>query len=337
MAGELDGPPDLRITGVKGLDDAGPNDLTFITARRYGKRWAKSNAGAALIKKGLKADGHDPSARALIIVPDAELALIAVLEAFAPPRAVPEVGVHPTAFVHETAKLGKGVRIGAFVSVGKDAEIGDDVVLHAGVRIYSGVKIGAGTEIHGNTVVRERCTIGRRVLIHQNVSIGADGFGYRPAPNGAGLLKVPHIGAVQIDDDVEIGAGTCIDRGKFGDTFIGAGTKIDNLVQIGHNCRIGRGCILAGTCGLSGSVTVGDGVQIGGGAGIKEQIVIGSGARVGALAGVMRDVPAGETHLGVPAEEASQALRVVACMRKMAGLTGNDSAGRQHADLEAPE
>ena len=338
VGGELNGPPDLRVVGVKALDDAGPDEITFINARRYSKRWGASRAGTALIKKGLQADGHDPAKRALIVVPDAEVALIAVLEAFAQPRSLPEVGVHPTAWVHESAKLGKGVRIGAHVSVGREAEIGDETILHAGVRIYSFVKIGAGTEIHGNTVVRERCTIGRRVLIHQNVSIGADGFGFRLAANDMRLLKVPHIGIVLIEDDVEIGAGTCIDRGKFGATHIGAGTKIDNLVQIAHNCRIGRCCVLAGACGLSGSVTLGDGVQVGGGVGIKEQVTVGAGARIGAMAGVMRDIPAGETQLGSPALEASQALRVIASMHKMAGLAGTGPASirERGADPEEP-
>jgi UDP-3-O-[3-hydroxymyristoyl] glucosamine N-acyltransferase len=337
VGGELNGPPGLRVMSIKSLDDAGPDDLTFIAARRYARKWGGCKAGAALINAGIKVDGHDASRRALIAVPDAELALIAVLHAFAPERTMPDVGVHPTAWVHESAKLGKGVRIGAHVSVGRECEIGENVILHAGVRIYSFVTIGAGTEIHGNTVVRERCTIGKRVLMQQNVSVGADGFGYRPTQDGMGLIKIPHIGTVEIGDDVEIGSSSCIDRGKFGATSIGAGTKIDNLVQIAHNCRIGRCCILAGHCGLSGSVTLGDGVLIGGGAGVKEQTVIGSGAKVAAMAGIMRDIPAGETHLGLPAEEASQALRVIAAMRKMAGLTGNESTGRPRVDPNAPD
>lgn len=332
VGGELNGSPDVRITGVAGMHDAGPGDITLITARRYAKRWGESKAGAALINTGLKAADHDASTRSLIIVPDAELAMIAVLGAFAPPKTMPEVGVHPTAFVHESARLGKGVRIGAHASVGRESELGDDVIIHAGVRVYSFVRIGAGTEIHSNTVIRERCSIGRHTLIHQNVSIGADGFGYRPAPDGSGLLKIPHIGTVEVGDGVEIGAGSCIDRGKFGATSIGDGTKIDNLVQIGHNCKIGKCCVLAGQCGISGSVTMGDGVMIGGGAGVKEQTTIGHGAKVAAMSGIMRDVPAGETHLGLPAEEASQGLRVIAAVRKMAGLTGNDRPDRANGD-----
>ena len=132
------------------------------------------------------------------------------------------------------------------MSVDRDASIGDHTVLHAGVRIYAGVEIGPNCVLHANCVVRERCTIGDEVILHQNVSIGADGFGYRPAPDGSGLLKVPQIGTVEIQDRVEIGAGACVDRGKFGATLIGEGTKIDNLCQIAHNCRIGRSCVIAG-------------------------------------------------------------------------------------------
>jgi UDP-3-O-[3-hydroxymyristoyl] glucosamine N-acyltransferase len=166
-------------------------------------------------------------------------------------------------------------------------------------------------------VVRERCRLGRRLLLHPNVTIGADGFGYEPAPDGSGLVKVPHIGTVIIEDDVEIGAGSCVDRAKFGATVIGAGTKIDNLVQIAHNCRIGRNCVIAALSGLSGSVTVGDGARIAGAVGIVDHVSIGSGATIGAGAGVMKDVPPGETQLGGPAVEIRQALRQMAAIRKL--------------------
>lgn len=330
--GTLEGPAELRIEGVNSLDEAGPADLTFITSAKFARKWAQTRAGAALVRRGIKVADHDAATRALITVDDPELAMIAVLNAFAPPHTMPDLGVHPTAFVHESAKLGKDVRIGAHVSVGREAELGDGVILHAGVRIYSFVKIGAGTEIHGNTVVRERCTIGKESILHQNVSIGADGFGYRPAPDGKGLIKVPHIGTVRIGDSVEIGAGACIDRGKFGATTVGDGSKIDNLVQVAHNCQIGRCVIIAGCVGISGSVTIGDGAQIGGGVGIRDHLTIGAGAKVGAMAGVMRDVPAGETHLGMPAEEASKALRLVAATRRIAGLAGSDKSDRRTGD-----
>jgi UDP-3-O-[3-hydroxymyristoyl] glucosamine N-acyltransferase len=163
------------------------------------------------------------------------------------------------------------------------------------------------------------------VILHSNVSIGADGFGYEPSPDGAGLVKVPHLGTVSLEDDVEIGAGSCVDRGKFGATVVGRGTKIDNLVQIAHNCRIGRGCVIAGQSGFSGSVTVGDGVTIAGGVGVADHVTIGSGATIGARSGLMKDVPAGETHVGYPAYEAGIALRQAAALRKLPDWMQNAS------------
>jgi len=336
VGGELDGPSGIVIVGVNSLELAGPDELTFITSRRFARQWRSAKAGSALIKRGLIAEGHDPEKRALIAVPDPELAMIAALRVFAPPRSMPDVGMHPTAVVHPTAKVAGSARIGAHVTIGRESEVGENVVLHAGVRIYAQCRIGAGTELHANVVVRERCVIGRDVIIHPNVSIGADGFGYRPDPGGRGLIKVPHIGFVQIGDHVEIGANTCIDRGKFGATVIGTGTKIDNLVQIGHNCVIGRCVVIAGNVGLSGSVTVGDGVQIGGGAGVKDHVVIGAGARIAAFAGVMRDVPAGETHMGIPADEAMRTLRQFAAVRRMVDQADADASIRQSSESSGP-
>jgi UDP-3-O-[3-hydroxymyristoyl] glucosamine N-acyltransferase len=169
---------------------------------------------------------------------------------------------------------------------------------------------------------------------HQGVSIGADGFGYRPDPHGGGLLKVPHLGTVEVGDRVEIGANACVDRGKFGATVVGEGTKIDNLVQIAHNCRIGRSCIIAGLCGLSGSVTLEDGVVLGGNVGIADHVTIGAGARIGAKAGVMSDVPAGRSMLGCPADDLRAALRQMAAVRKLPDLIRGLSSGARPAQRD---
>jgi len=193
-------------------------------------------------------------------------------------------------------------------------------VIHAGVRVYPNVKIGDGTVIHANTVIRHDCVIGRGVILHQNVSIGADGFGYRPAPNGAGLLKVPHIGNVIIEDGVEIGANTCVDRGKFGSTIIGAGTKIDNLCQIAHNCRIGRCCLIAGHVGIAGSVTIGDGTQMAGQVGVIDHIQIGKGVKIGARGAVFSDIADGAVVLGYPADDGRAVLRQWVAIRKLPDL-----------------
>lgn len=328
LGGRLDG-CDLPISGVNSIADAGPNEITFISNPAYARKWAQCDAAAAVISSGLEVSGHDPQHRALIVVENAELAMGELLRMFAPPAAVPEPGVHATAFVHPSATIGQGARIGAHVSVDRAAVIGRNVTLHPGVRVGADVCIGDDCEIHANCVIEAHCVLGRSVVLHGNVTIGADGFGYRPAADGRSLVKVPHIGNVQIEDHVEIGANTCVDRAKFSSTVIGTGTKIDNLVQIAHNCRIGRWCVIAGQSGLAGSVTVGDFVQMGAKAGAAEGVTIGDRARIGAKAGVMKDVPPGMSVLGLPAEDARIALRQAAAIRRLPDLISELSRERE--------
>jgi len=317
VRGELVGRSDLAIEGVNALEDASERQITFINDQTHGTRWARSRAAATVITKGIDARGHDPDTRALIVVPSAPVAMIELLRLFAPPPLLPDSGVHPTAWVHPDAAIGRDVRIGPHVSVDRGASLGDRVVLHAGVRICAEAHIGDDSVLHGNTVIRERCRVGRRVIMHQNVSIGADGFGFERAPDGSGLLHVPQIGNVELCDDVEVGAGTCIDRAKFGTTVIGAGTKIDNLVQIAHNCRVGADCVIAALTGLAGSVTLGDGVCLAGAVVVSDHVTIGDGATVGACSGVMRDIPPGQTRLGMPSTDPREALRQVAALQRL--------------------
>lgn len=326
VGGTVVGDGDVRISSLESIEYAGPNQLTFVGSSRHARLWTEmpmSEAGrgrlaaAALVSDGLLPRDVDSAGRSLLFVADADQAMIDLLERFAPPPHVPPPGIHPSAVVSPSAMLGRDVRIGAHVSIDDGCSLGDDVVLHAGVRLYPQVRIGDGSTLHANCVVRERCTLGRRVVLHPGVMIGADGFGYRPAPGGAGLRKVPQIGTVEIHDDVEIGSGSCVDRAKFGATVVGAGTKIDNLVQIAHNCRIGRSCVIAGCVGLAGSVTIGDGAQIGGGASIADHRTIGRRARIGAMSGVIADVADGATMLGIPAQDSMVALRQSAALRKL--------------------
>ncbi len=318
VSGQLEGPDDLKIEGVEGLVQAVPGQVTFIADERFADQWAASKASAALVKQDV-AVPTDP-ARAVIRVPDADLAVAAVLELFAPPPPHVEAGTHASAVVDPSCELGPGVSIGANCFVGRQARIGRDTVLHANVTILDEVQIADGCVLWPGVVVRERCVIGDHCILHPNVTIGADGFGYRPAPNGQGLVKIPHIGTVQIGAEVEIGAGTCVDRGKFSATSIGDGTKIDNLCQIAHNCRIGRCCILAGQLGLAGSVTVGDGTVMGGQVAIKEHITIGAGATLAACSAVMNDVPPGQSWGGIPAQERRSAIRERAALRQIPQL-----------------
>lgn len=190
-------------------------------------------------------------------------------------------------------------------------------MLYPNVTLMDDVVIGAKCEIRSGTRIEERCEIGSFCILHNNVSIGSDGFGYRPSEDGRGIVKIPHIGNVKIGHQVEIGASSCIDRGKFSSTRIGDGTKIDNLVQIGHNCVIGRACLIAGCCGISGSVTLGDGVVMAGQVAVKDHVTIGNGVTIGGKSGVINDIPDGKTVLGFPAIEAKDTLKQWAFIRRM--------------------
>ena len=230
--------------------------------------------------------------------------------------AVVNEDIHPTAVIDATATIGKGSKIGANVYVGPKTTIGENTILYPNVTVLDECSIGDNTVIWSGTVVRERCHIGHHCIIHPNATIGADGFGFRPDPQ-KGLVKIPQIGNVVIGNGVEIGANACVDRGKFSSTVLGDGCKIDNLVQIGHNSKLGRFCIMAGNSGLAGSVTLGNGVIIGGSASIKDHTTLGDGAIVGAGSGVVSDVEAGKTVLGYPAVDARDALKQWAILKRL--------------------
>jgi len=315
LKGELIGDNGQRIDGPEQLEKAGNNHITFIGSKKYVPLWETSNACAAIVNEKLEVEpGRN---RALIKVKNADLAMAKLLEVFDPGPPQFDVDIHPTAVIHESATIGKGCKIGAGCYVGTNVVLGDAVVLFPNVTIFDESKIGNNTVIWSGTVIRERSEIGAYCIFHTNVSIGADGFGYRPAEDGRGLIKIPQIGNVVIGNGVEIGANSCVDRGKFSSTIIGDGCKIDNLVQIAHNCVLGRSCIMAGNSGLAGSVTLGDGVIIGGGASISDHLTIHSGAVVGGDSGVMNDVPAGKTVLGTPARDARDMLKQWVAMRNL--------------------
>lgn len=316
LQGKLVGDTNQQINGPEELQRAKNNHITFIGSSKYANLWETSKACAAIIDEKLSIEpGED---RALIRVKNADLAMAKLLEVFdlGPPEF--DVHIHPSAIVHELAVIGKDCKIGAGSYVGKNVVLGDGVTLYPNVTILDETIIGPGTVVWSGTVIRERCVIGAYCIFHTNVSIGADGFGYRPAEDGRGLVKIPQIGNVVIGNGVEIGANSCVDRGKFSSTILGDGCKIDNLVQIAHNCILGRSCIMAGNSGLAGSVTLGDGVIIGGSASIKDHTTIHSGATVGAGSGVMNDVPTGKTVLGYPAADARDMLKQWVAIRKLA-------------------
>ncbi len=316
LGGELVGNTTHKIYGAEQLEKATENQITFIGSVKYVRLWKNSNASAAIVNDNLKIEPKEN--KALIKVKNADISLAKLLEAFDPGPPSFNVDIHPSAIIDETAKLGKNCKIGAGTYVGKNVTLGDNVVLYPNVTVLDDTIIGKGTIMWPGTVVRERSEIGNFCIFHNNVSIGADGFGYRPSDDGRGLVKIPQIGNVIIGNAVEIGANSCVDRGKFSSTIVGDGCKIDNLVQIAHNCVMGRYCIMAGHSGLAGSVTLGDGVIIGGSASIKDHTTIGDGAIVGAGSGVMGNIEAGKTVLGYPAQDSRDMLKQWVVMKKLA-------------------
>lgn len=320
LGATLQGPDDLPIEGLETIDRAGPGCLTFVRSAAYAKALAASRAAAAIVHRGVEVPGFDTARRALLVVPNADLALVKVLNLFAPAHHAPAPGVHPSATVHPGALIDPTAAVGPSCVVGPGAQVGPGAVLIAQVFVGAGAAVGAQSVLHPGVVVGERCRVGARCLLHPGVKLGADGFGYVPSEDGRGVVKVPHIGNVDVHDGVEIGANSCIDRAKFGATTIGAHTKIDNLVQIGHNCTVGKGCLICGQTGIAGSVTLGDGVILAARVGLADNITVGAGARVGAASGVGEDIPPGETWLGTPAMPVVTTARIYAARKKLPEL-----------------
>jgi UDP-3-O-[3-hydroxymyristoyl] glucosamine N-acyltransferase len=316
LKGVIVGHTTQAITGPEQLELASNQQISFIGNRKYIKLWENSNACAAIINADIELEPGEN--KAFIKVKNADVAMAELLELFVPATPVFDEDIHPKAVIHPTAILGSGCKVGAGCYVGKNVSLGNNVILYPNVTVLDDTTIGTATIIWSGAVVRERCIIGSYCIIHPNVSIGADGFGFRPAPDGRGLMKIPHIGNVIIGNGVEIGANSCVDRGKFSATVVGDGCKIDNLVQIGHNSKMGRCCIMAGSSGLAGSVTLGDGVVVGGGACISDHVTLGNGVQVGGASGVINDFGDGKKILGYPAVEARDALKQWVVLRKLA-------------------
>ena len=314
LKGEIVGNTTATITAPEQLEEAKITEISFIGNKKYEKFWATSKACAAVVNNDIAIEPGEN--RAFIKVNNADLAMSQVLEMFAPAAPIFSVDIHPTAVIDASASIGNNTKIGAGTYVGPNVQIGENVIIYPNVTILDDCTIGNNTTIWSGTVIRERCHIGSHCIIHPNATIGADGFGFRPDPE-KGLVKIPQIGNVIIGNGVEIGANSCVDRGKFSSTILGDGCKIDNLVQIGHNSKLGKFCIMAGNSGLAGSVTLGNGVIIGGSASIKDHTVIGDGAIVGAGSGVTGDIPAGKVMLGYPAVEARDALKQWAILKRM--------------------
>lgn len=315
IGGVVRGDGSVIIEGVAPLDRARENELSFLASASYGALFRETRAGAVLVSPEL-ADAPGAT-RCRIVVAQPYEAMLGVL-----PRLYPEApatpSVHPSALVGREVRMGERVSIGPYAIVGDGVTLGDDVVIGAQCIVGDGVEIGDATQLFPSVTLYSGTRIGRRVRVHAGARLGCDGFGY-VFRDGA-HQKMPHVGRCVVGDDVEIGANTTIDRGSIDDTVIGAGTKIDNLVHIAHNVRIGRGCLIMAQVGIAGSVHVGDGCILAGQVGISGHHTIGDGVRLAAQAGVFGDIPAGETWSGYPARPHREALRAHAALFKLASL-----------------
>lgn len=310
VEGQLTGDDELQIHGAATLAVARPGEITLADHPRHAARLVASQASAAIVPSTLT-----PGDRPYITVSDVHGAFAKVVAHFRPhrPARLPEIS--PAAFVSPTARLAENVHVYPHAYIGDEVEIGAGCVIHSGVRILDGSRIGAHSTIFPNVVLYENTSLGEHVIIHAGAVIGGYGFGYSLV-DGRHKLGA-QLGYVEIGDHVEIGAGTTIDRGTYGPTLIGSGTKIDNLVQIGHNCRIGRHNLICSQVGIAGSCTTGEYVVMAGQVGLADHLEIGNGALLGAKAGLMTDALPGKRYLGAPAVEERQFFRSISLIQQL--------------------
>lgn len=332
----LEGDGSRSIQGPADLGSAGATQVSFLANPRYAPLLEKTRAAGVLVGREVECSRAD---LALLRVDDPNQAFTAVVSLFAEPELAPEPGAHPSSVVHPSARLGQGVSIGPLCTVGAEAQLADGVVLHAGVHVGDRAQVGAGSELHPGVVLYSRVILGRRCIVHAGAVIGADGFGFEPTPEG--WAKIPQCGTVRVGDDVEIGANSAIDRARFGETRIADMVKIDNLVQVAHNCVVQRAALLCSQVGLAGTATIGERVILAGQVGVNGHIEVGAGSQIGGQAGVTGDVPPGSAWTGWPARPVREALRDVAHARRiprlleelralearLAALEGEDGAG----------
>jgi len=309
VGGRLDGDPALEVVGINSLDAAGPQELTFLAQVKDLYRLEASKAGAAIVPADLP-----PFPKPLIRTPNPHLAYAKIQTFFVSKPYIPH-GVDPRAFIGKDVQIGREVSIYPLAYIGNQSTIGDRVVIHPGVYIGTSVQIGEESILYPNVVVMDRCIIGKRVILHPGVVIGSDGFGF--ARDGARSVKIPQVGIVQIDDDVEIGANSAVDRAAMGKTWIQRGVKMDNLIQIGHNVTIGEDTVIVAQVGIAGSTEVGKRVALGGQVGIAGHLKIGDGAMIAAQSGVAQDVPPGAVLSGAPAIAHKEYVRAIMTLPKL--------------------
>ncbi len=315
VGGRLDGDAGTQINGVSGLEQATAGHASFYGNKKYKQQLADTKAGVVFVPD----DAPARTGGTYIYVANPHLAFARTAQAFHPPKQH-VAGISPKANVHAAAKIDASATVMDFVTVSAGAEIGAGAVLYPGVFIGEHARIGAGTVLSANVSVMDGCLVGARCLVHPSAVIGADGFGFALDMSVPAHVKIPQAGIVRVEDDVEIGASSCIDRATTGETVVGRGTKIDNLVQVGHNSTIGPLSILCAQVGLSGTTELGQGVVLAGQVGVAGHLRIGDLAKVGAQAGVMTEVADGATFLGTPAMPSREFLRMTAVQMKLPEL-----------------
>jgi UDP-3-O-[3-hydroxymyristoyl] glucosamine N-acyltransferase len=326
VGGRVEGDGAQQVRGVAQLDEAGPEDLSFLTGLRYKSQFVSTRAGAVIVDPALKAPkrAHAPS---LLRVGNPYLAFGRLIDLFhpAPPR---RPGRHPTAVVEEGAQVDPEAELRAFTFVGRGAVIGPRTLLHPGVVIETGARVGADCVLHANAVVRERCELGDRVILQPGAVVGSDGFGFVFDPQKPGHVKVAQVGIARLEDDVELGACACVDRATLGATVVGRGSKLDNLVHIAHNVQVGAHCLFCAQVGIAGSSEIGSGVVLAGQAGVVDHVHVGDRVKAGAQTGITGDVAAGSSVSGFPARDHAAMLRAWAALQRLPELR------RQHEGLK---
>ncbi len=313
LGGTLVGSADPVISGASGLENASAGDLTFVNNSRLLVKLEDCAATAVLI--GPEMETGMPAIR----VENPYMGFADFLAYFQTPldRVFPP-GIHETAVIDDTADVSAAASIGPYCVIGAGSTVGSGSRLASHVTLGPDVSIGENCLVYAQVAIREGCRVGSRVILHSGVCLGADGFGFLPGKTG--LKKIPQVGVVVIEDDVEVGSNCCIDRATTGETVIAAGSKLDNLVQVGHNVKIGSHTVLCGQAGIAGSTTIGNGVAVGGCASVGDHITIGDGVQLAGKSGVISDVPAGQTMFGTPAMKIKESFRLTSALRRLPEL-----------------
>ncbi len=320
LDGDVVGNEALEIAGVAKIEEAKAGELTFLSNPKYVKFLESTDASTVIVSRSLDVSKHQKLPPSLIQVDDPYSSFVIAIQKFSPRPALLPPGIHTTAVVDSSAKIGKNCTIGAHVAVGRQCVIGENTTILPGVVIGDGAQIGNDCLIYSNVSIRESCIVGSRVIIQPGAVIGGDGFGFAPRKDGT-YKKIPQLGIVVIENDVEIGSNTCIDRAVMGETRIKRGTKLDNLIQIAHNVTIGEDTVIAANTGIAGSTKVGDNVVIAGGVSITGHITIADKVSIGGHTGVSKSLTKeSESYFGYPAKELKRAARIEGALRQLPEL-----------------